>query len=48
MKKINKEQESAILNLLQKYNVGVQEYSAVLKMFQDLPVVVEENQEEAK
>ena len=39
MKKINEAQTKAILDLLVKYNVGVQEYGAVQKMFQELPVV---------
>lgn len=41
MKKITQEQTKAVMNLLAKYNVGVQEYSAVEKMFSGLPVVEE-------
>lgn len=37
MKKITEEQLRAILNLLSKYNVGIQEYVAVEKMFKELP-----------
>ena len=47
-KQINKEQELAILNLLQKYNVGIQEYSAVIKMFETLPVVAKNTTSEVK
>ena len=37
MKQISQEQIQAILQLLVKYNVGVQEYGAVEKLFKDLP-----------
>jgi hypothetical protein len=42
MKKITSEQLKAVLQLLAKYNVGVQEYSAVEKLFSELPEVKEE------
>jgi hypothetical protein len=41
MKKISQEQIKAVLNLLVKYNIGVQEYAAVEKLFSELPVVEE-------
>ena len=37
MKIINQEQINAILNLLTSYNVGVKDYSAVVKLFKELP-----------
>jgi hypothetical protein len=39
---IKQEQLQAVLQLLAKYNVGVQEYSAVEKLFKELPEVKEE------
>lgn len=48
MKKITKEQIDAILQLLQKYNVGVQEFSAVSKMLNELPEVKCEKKVEKK
>lgn len=45
-KKITEEQLKAVQNLLAKYNVGIQEYSAVEKMFAELPVI--EVKEEVK
>lgn len=37
MKIIKQEQINAILNLLTSYNVGVKDYSAVVKLFNELP-----------
>ena len=37
MKIITEQQIQAILNLLTNYNVGVKDYSAVVKLFNDLP-----------
>ena len=37
MKIINEQQINAILNLLTNYNVGVKDYSAVVKLFNELP-----------
>jgi hypothetical protein len=48
MKKITQEQLNSILNLLAKYNTGVQEYSAVEKMFNELPNEDTENKAENK
>lgn len=39
MKQISLEQQSAIINLLEKYNVGVQDVKAVIQMFQQMPPV---------
>jgi hypothetical protein len=43
MKKLNKEQELAILELVRKYNVGVNEYIALQNMLEKLPIIVEPN-----
>ena len=48
MKNITKAQTDAVLKLLQKYNVGVQEYSAVVNMFEGLPEVKENNEDTKK
>ena len=37
MKIITEQQIQAILNLLTNYNVGVKDYSAVVKLFNELP-----------
>ena len=37
MKNINDNQLNAILQLLAKYNVGIQDFNAVEKMFGELP-----------
>lgn len=37
MKTINEQQIQAIMQLLQKYNVGVNDYVAVEKMLKELP-----------
>ncbi len=41
MKKLNKEQELAILELARKYNVGVNEYIGLQTMLEKLPVIEE-------
>ena len=46
MKKISDIQIKAIMDLLAKYNVGVNEYSAAQNLFDKLPV--EEEKEEKK
>lgn len=38
-KKITQEQINALMQLLVKYNVGIQEYLTVEKMFNELPEV---------
>jgi hypothetical protein len=40
--KISNEQTQALLNLLAKYNIGVQDYAAVEKLFKELPEIKEE------
>ena len=47
MKQINPQQEKAILDLAQKYNIGVQDYVALQTMLEKLPVV-EEKEEKKK
>ena len=37
MKKINEEQLNAIINLLTKYNIGVNDFVAVQNLFKSLP-----------
>ena len=37
MKKINEEQLNAIINLLTKYNIGVNDFVAVQNLFKGLP-----------
>ena len=39
MKKINEEQLNAIINLLTKYNIGVNDFIAVQNLFKGLPDV---------
>ena len=41
MKQINPQQEKAILDLAQKYNIGVQDYVVLQNMLEKLPVVEE-------
>jgi hypothetical protein len=48
MKKITTEQCKAILDLLVKYNVGVNEYSAVQNLFEKLPVIEEKTDDKSK
>lgn len=48
LKKISEEQIKAILDLLIKYNVGVQEYSGVMKLFQELPKIEVEEKEKTE
>lgn len=48
MKKISDEQVKQIMALLQKYNVGVQEFIAVQAMFEKLPAVEEQKEETTK
>jgi hypothetical protein len=43
MKKINEQQIKAILDLLVKYNVGVNEYIGLQNLFEKLPLVIESN-----
>ena len=38
MKNINDTQIKVVMDLLAKYNIGVQEYVAVEKLFKELPV----------
>lgn len=44
-KEIKQENLDAVLKLLVKYNVGVQEYQSVAQMFNSLPVIKEDNGE---
>lgn len=50
MKQISEQQVKAILDLAQKYNVGVQEYIGLQNLFEKLPLVEvkEEKKEEKK
>jgi hypothetical protein len=48
MKKITNEQCKAIMDLLAKYNVGVNEYSAVQNLFDKLPIVEEKTDDNNK
>lgn len=45
MKKIEQKTLDEILNLLVKYNVGIQEYSQVAKLFTSLPLIEEDKKE---
>jgi len=48
MKKITEEQIKAIIVLLEKYNIGIQDYFAFVKMLNELPVVEVKKEDEKK
>ena len=48
MKKISEENIKAVMSVMQKYNVGVQEFIAIQDMFAKLEVIQEQTKEETK
>lgn len=48
MKQISEEQIRVVMQILEKYNVGVIDYSQINKMFNGLPPIKEEKKEKVE